>query len=224
MISTTQAIFDATASTYDNDSAKLIPNQERFYGWTTALIPDDATRIVELGAGSGKLTAMIRHRFPMARIHVVDFSEPMLQVAKARLGEHPTLSYECGDFTKIPLWQSLDAVVSSLAIHYIENPAKQSLFQKIYTSLKLGGVFINADQVAGQTPDSDARSKQIWLAQARANGTTAHQIADSLYRQEEVRCATVEEQIAWMRRAGFADAECWFKDNRFAVIAASKAI
>jgi tRNA (cmo5U34)-methyltransferase len=34
------------------------------------------------------------------------------------------------------------------------------------------------------------------------------------------RCATVEKQLGWLREAGFADADCLFKDHRFAVIVA----
>jgi tRNA (cmo5U34)-methyltransferase len=33
------------------------------------------------------------------------------------------------------------------------------------------------------------------------------------------RCASVDDQLAWLRAAGF-DADCLFKDHRFAVLAA----
>jgi tRNA (cmo5U34)-methyltransferase len=36
------------------------------------------------------------------------------------------------------------------------------------------------------------------------------------------RCATVEAQLGWLADAGFADADCLFKDHRFAVIAAKR--
>jgi hypothetical protein len=31
-------------------------------------------------------------------------------------------------------------------------------------------------------------------------------------------CASVEAQLAWLRDAGFADADCLFQDHRFAVL------
>jgi tRNA (cmo5U34)-methyltransferase len=37
--------------------------------------------------------------------------------------------------------------------------------------------------------------------------------------QQEDRCAAVEDQLSWMREAGFTDADCWYKENRFAVLA-----
>jgi tRNA (cmo5U34)-methyltransferase len=68
----------------------------------------------------------------------------------------------------------------------------------------------------------DARYKALWLEQVRAAGASEQQIADSLYRKQEDRCASVEDQIEWMRAAGFADADCWYKENCFAVFAGSK--
>jgi len=83
-------------------------------------------------------------------------------------------------------------------------------------------VFVNADQVAGPTPELDERYKVLWMEQVRAAGATEQQLAASLYRQQEDRCASVEDQLGWMRAAGFADADCWYKENRFAVLAGTR--
>ena len=37
------------------------------------------------------------------------------------------------------------------------------------------------------------------------------------------RCATVDDQLAWLRDAGFADAGCLWRDGRFAVLVARAA-
>jgi tRNA (cmo5U34)-methyltransferase len=34
------------------------------------------------------------------------------------------------------------------------------------------------------------------------------------------RCASVEDQLAWLRAAGFREADCLLKDHRFAVLVA----
>ena len=36
-------------------------------------------------------------------------------------------------------------------------------------------------------------------------------------------CATVDDQLAWLREAGFADAGCLWRDGRFAVLVARRA-
>jgi tRNA (cmo5U34)-methyltransferase len=218
----TKNVFDATASAYDIDRSRLIPGCDTFYRWAIDLIPPRASTVLDLGAGSGLLTVLVRKRFPQACIHLIDFSGPMLDLARQRLGDDPNLVFHQADYLKQPLPQKLCAIVSSLSIHHTDDADKRQIFGKAYAALKPKGVFINADQVAGPTAVLDARYKALWLEQVRAAGASEQQIADSLYRKQEDRCASVEDQIEWMRAAGFADADCWYKENCFAVFAGSK--
>ncbi len=218
----TRAVFDATASTYDRDRSRLIPGCDAFYRWAIDLIPARAKRIVDLGAGSGLLSVLVRERFPDAQLHLIDFSAPMLDLARARLGDDPQVAYQQADYVTGDLPEGVCAVVSSLSIHHLDDADKRAVFQRVYRSLLPGGVFVNADQVAGPTPDLDTRYKSLWLEQVRAAGATEQQIADSLYRKQEDRCAPVAEQLDWMRAAGFANADCWYKDNCFAVFAGTR--
>lgn len=222
MINRTKAVFDATASTYDADRSRLIPGCDSFYRWAINLIPTGAKKILDLGAGSGLLTILLRNRFPDAHIHLIDFSAPMLSLAAERLGNDPNISFQHANYVTEPLPKGLCAVVSSLSIHHLDNADKRDLFKKIYASLLPNGVFINAEQVAGPTPALDERYRELWLQQVRAAGATEPQITASLFRQQEDRCATVADQLHWLREAGFADADCWFKDNRFAVMAGTR--
>ncbi|QNI36103.1 class I SAM-dependent methyltransferase [Edaphobacter albus] len=222
MANLTQQVFNATASTYDADRSRLIPGCDRFYGWAIDLIPVNAKNILELGAGSGLYTQLIRDRFPKANIHLMDFSGSMLALAQNRLGNDPLITYSQADYLTEPFPHQLCAVVSSLSIHHLEDDGKRAIFRKAYSALLPNGVFINAEQVAGPTPELETRYKDLWLEQVRAAGATEQQIIDSLYRQQEDRCATVENQLLWMREAGFADADCWYKENRFAVFSGTR--
>ncbi len=218
----TKEVFDATASSYDAERSRLIPGCETFYWWAVDLIPADAEEILDLGAGSGFLSVLIRNRFPQARIHLIDFSGPMLELARRRLGETALITYEQADYGKAALPKGLDAVVSSLSIHHLEDEGKLELFRKIHAALAAGGRFINADQVAGPTAELEERYKALWLEQVRLAGATPEQIRTSLYRQREDRCAPVEAQLQWLREAGFSDADCWYKESRFAVMAGTR--
>jgi tRNA (cmo5U34)-methyltransferase len=218
----TQAVFDATASTYDRDRSRLIPGSDTFYRWAIDLIPPRAKNIADLGAGSGLLSILVRERFPDAHLHLIDFSGPMLALARTRLGDDPRVTYQQSDYVNGPWPERLCAVVSSLSIHHLDDADKRIVFRRSYESLLPGGVFINADQIAGPTPALDERYKALWLEQVRAAGATEQQIADSLYRKQEDRCAPVAEQLQWMRAAGFTDVDCWFKDNCFAVFAGTR--
>lgn len=222
MHSATQRAFDITAAGYDADRARLIPGFESFYRWAVDLVPLASHAIIDLGAGTGLLSAFLRARFPQARLHLVDFSEAMLQHARLRFAGELQITFEVADYQAAPLPQDADAIVSALSIHHLEDEAKRSLFKRIHQSLRPGGVFINADQVLGPTPALESLYQAIWLNQVRSLGATEEQVAASLFRQREDRCASVEDQLAWMRAAGFADVDCWFKDGRFAVLAGTK--
>ena len=222
MPSTTQTAFDITAPTYDADRARLIPCYSAFYRRATDLIVHDAHNILDLGAGTGLLSTFVRQWYPQAHIILADLSEPMIAKARVRFANDTNVSFEVTDYTTAPITGTYDSIVSALSIHHIDDEAKRALFAKIFKALRPGGTFVNAEQVAGPTPEIDRRYKELWLEQVREAGATPDQIADSLYRQQDDRCASVEEQLDWMREAGFTDADCWFKDNRFAVLSGTR--
>jgi tRNA (cmo5U34)-methyltransferase len=221
-MSTTQTVFDITAPSYDADRAKLIPCFDAFYRRTTDLIAHDAKLILDLGAGTGLLSQFVRQWYPSAHIVLADLSEPMIAKARVRFAGDSNVTFEVTDYTTAPINGTYDSIVSALSIHHIDLDAKRALFHKIFRALRPGGTFVNAEQVAGPTPALDAVYKSLWLQQVREGGATPDQIADSLYRQQDDRCASVEDQLQWMREAGFTDADCWFKDNRFAVLAGTR--
>ena len=223
MINRTREVFDRTASTYDRDRSLLIPGCDTFYRWAIDLIPARAKKILDLGAGSGLLTRLIRNRFPEAHIHLIDFSAPMLALAGDRMGNDSRVTYQRADYVAAPVADDYCAVVSSLSIHHLDDEDKRAVYKKMHGALKQNGVFVNAEQVAGPTAELDTRYRALWLRQVREAGATEQQIEASLYRQQEDRCSPVGEQLRWMREAGFADADCWYKDNRFAVMAGTRA-
>lgn len=225
---TAHTVFDRTAATYDAARAKLIPPYERFYGSVVELIPfvpSAPIRILDLGAGTGLLSAFIRARFPNARLHLVDLVASMLERARKRLGAE-NITYAVLNYGAAPLPASPDgpwnAIVSALSIHHLTDDAKRSLFRRIHPALAPGGVFVNAEQVAGPTPELTRRYHAQWLKQIRERGATDKEIAEAEYRMQADLCSSVEDQLQWMREAGFSDADCWFKDGRFAVLAGTR--
>ena len=203
-----RAVFDATAANYDRDRMKLIPT--------------DAMRIVELGAGSGLFSAMLRAAFPEAHLTLIDFSANMLTLARGRLGNDPHITFSLADYTTEPLPPHSDAIVSSLSIHHLEDERKHALLRPILTALRPGGLFINADHIAGPTSELEETYQLRWLADVRTYGATEQQIADSLFRQQEDRRTPVATQLAWLRAAGFTNVDCWYKHSSFAVISGTR--
>lgn len=214
----TRAVFDSTASAYDPARARLIPGFDSFYGTALALVPKSARKIVDLGAGTGLFSEMLQRRVPDAELLLVDNSEPMLAQARERFGHDERVRYQAADYSTADWGRDYDAVVSALSIHHLESEAKRALFQRVRAALKPGGVFVNAEQVLAPTPDTEARAKAAWLDDVRALGATEAQIEASLLRQAEDRCDTVEQQLLWLREAGFQESTCAYAVGRFAVL------
>ena len=75
-------------------------------------------------------------------------------------------------------------VISSLAVHHLEDADKQSLFQRIFTALHPGGAFINVDQIKGKPP-FDQLYWETWLASVRSAGASEDKIQASIKRRRE---------------------------------------
>ena len=212
-----QAVFEATAGTYDRARRRLIPCFDRFYGAASELLPSGAERVLELGAGTGLLSVLLRKRMPGAALHLVDVSEAMLAQARERFTGDARVTVEVGDYSECSLGAGWDVVASALSIHHLEHGAKRALFRRVFAALQPGGVFVNADQVAGPTEAMEAEYVERWLRAVRGCGASEEEIGASLYRQREDRRACVEAQMGWLREAGFVGVDCWFKDGSFAV-------
>jgi tRNA (cmo5U34)-methyltransferase len=183
--------------------------------------PSGAPRIVDLGAGTGLMAALIRNRLPRARLHLVDIAEGMLDQARARFAGDAAVTFMANDIETCAL-PPAEAYVSALAIHHLGDGAKQALFRRVFAALEPGGVFINVDQAAGRSLATDRAQHAAWLSAVRAAGTDAAQLDQALGRMAYDRNATLDDQLAWMEAAGFAEVDLWFKQWFFCVYAGRK--
>jgi tRNA (cmo5U34)-methyltransferase len=217
-------VFTRDAVSYDATRRGLIPCFDSFYGAALDLIADwrgaDSTplRVLDLGAGTGLFGYLVATRHRQARLHLVDASEGMLEEARQRFAGSEGVSYAVGDMATADFGGPWDLVISALAIHHLTDSDKQALFRRIRTALRPGGLFVNAEQVLGPTPEAEARYARLWLAQVRTHGVPEAEIAKAQERMLHDRCATVEDQLRWLREAGFAEVDCSFKEWRFAVL------
>ena len=221
------ASFDASAASYDAARGRLVPCLERLYGAAIGLLPfveGPSIRVLDLGAGTGLLSARVLADFPNARLRLIDVAPAMLALARVRLaGAANPPEIVIADYARTPLGGPYDAIVSALAIHHADDAAKRDLFRRCHDALVPGGLFVNADQVAGPTAALEAAYDHAWRAMAERAGATAAEIVGTRTRMKQDRPATLAAQLDWLATAGFVDVDCWFKDGRFAVYAGRKA-
>jgi tRNA (cmo5U34)-methyltransferase len=142
----------------------------------------------------------------------------MLEIAQQRLtGRQGEIDIQVADYTTVDLGEGYDAVVSGLSIHHLEDPEKRLLFGRIFAALKPGGIFVNADQIAGPTTSLRALYHQRWLDAVRDAGTSEQELALAFDRMKHDRFATLDDQTAWLKEAGFINVDCFYRQFSFAV-------
>jgi tRNA (cmo5U34)-methyltransferase len=216
--------FSAHAPQYTALRRRLVPGYDQFYGAVVdvlSLNQQPPRRVLDLGAGTGLLSAAVLTAFPDAEIELLDGSEPMLNEAAERIGGAVRAVHVTDMAAPLPDGP-FDAIVSALAIHHLGDADKRRLFSRAHAALDPGGVFVNAEQVAGPTDAMTAIYTATWERDCRALGATDEELEGARARMCYDRCADVESQLAWMRDAGFNAADCVFKSWRFAVLAGFK--
>jgi len=175
--------------------------------------PDAAIRVLDVGAGYGALSAWASAR--------VSFT-------KSDLGEASWTSAVVGPF---------DAVVSAIAIHnvrYIERI--RAIYTELFGLVAADGCFLNYDLIF---PSGRSAAEAYRRAQRRGgwrqSRSSAEPSADARHQAsghaphghvhgEDERStpgaepATLENQLRWLREAGFQDVECFWKEGTSAII------
>lgn len=215
-----KAEFDRAAKTYDAVRRLMIPCFDDFYGPVANVMPfgrDDAFDVLDLGAGTGLLTAVLREHFPDARYSLVDISDEMLARARDRFAGAKNVHIAVSDYSVEPLPGRFDAIVSALSIHHLDDPGTAALFRRIYEALKPGGIFVNAEEVLAPTATPDQLYWDEWERQARAAGAPEEEFAGVEERAKYDKPAKLDDQLTWLNEAGFADVDCYYKYMMFAV-------
>ena len=215
-----QETFREIAERYDRYRRILIPCFDDFYRTVADMVPFSSEQtfdVLDLGAGTGLLTHFLRERFPEARYTLMDFTAEMLEKAKQRFGESPKLRYRVADYAEADWEGTYDLVVSSLSIHHLGDEAKRRLYRKVIEHLRPGGHFLNAEFVRSADPAVQARYWDRWIEKMREGGLTEAEVGQALERTAIDILAPVEDQLQWLREAGFAEVDCHYKAQLFAV-------
>ncbi len=103
-------------------------------------ITDYTPHILDIGCGTGSLTAGIKGLFPEARVHASDIALPMLAMARQNLRDD-NIGLVQADFEALPFNDStFDAVASSLAYQWAQDVL--SAFREAWRVLKKDGLLV----------------------------------------------------------------------------------
>ena len=162
------------------------------------LRPVAGERILDIGCGTGRLTAVIVARAPQAQVIGMDRSAAMVSEAMRRSTAPLVVQ---ADALRLPFTSSFDAVFSTATFHWVHDHAR--LFAEIYRALVPGGRLVAQ---AGGGPNL-----------ARLYGRSAALSRDPRFSpyfagwENPWYFASSEEAADGLRQAGFVEIDAWLE-------------
>jgi L-threonylcarbamoyladenylate synthase len=188
--------FHFNPDTYAEMIREDIPQYDEFQDQVVAWSGEGARSILDLGTGTGETARRLLAVHPGASLIGVDESPSMLGSARERLG---------GGRVELrvarlqdPLPEGEFALVSSaLAIHHLDPAEKADLFARVRAALAPGGRFVLGDVVIP------------------TRGEPVIELSPGYDKPDRA-----DDQVGWLRAAGFADARIVWEAGDLAVIVA----
>ena len=212
--------FDTIASRYDDQRRWIIPDLDGFYHaavWAASL-RGKSPAILDIGAGTGLLSGLLLEAYPGADITLLDISGKMMEVAEARFRGRKRIRFVAADYRDTDLGGPFDAICSALSIHHLEREEKRELYRRIFDALKPGGIFVNADQVEGETARTHRRNLAYWDDFVRGGPLDRAEVQSMFERRERLdRMEKLSLQLGWLKAIGFTDVDVVYKNRTFAV-------
>jgi cyclopropane fatty-acyl-phospholipid synthase-like methyltransferase len=165
-------------------------------------------RILDLGCGDGRLSALLLEVYPESNAMCVDMSETMLAAAQERFASDGRVTFATHRLDDpLPFAGPFDAIVSSLAIHHVTDERKQTLYAECAALLAPGGVFANLEIVASPTRALHDR----WRDEMGARDDPSDRLRD------------LASQLAWIDAAGLENVDCIWKWRSLALMRGERA-
>jgi tRNA (cmo5U34)-methyltransferase len=191
-----------------------------------ALTTPQASHLLDVGCGAGNYTLKLLQRLPDIDVTLVDLSRPMLDRAVERIsvassGEVTPLQ---GDIRDIDLgMERFDIVLAAAVLHHLRDSGEwESVFKKIYDSLRPGGSFWVFDLVEHALP---VIQEMMWSRY----GEYLVDFKDEAFRDLVYGYIIQEDtprpllfQVDMMRKVGFVDAVVLHKNICYAAYGAMK--
>ena len=228
------------STTYRAIARVAVPRRQEMVEALLGAVPfstEEPLTILELGSGEGLIAEVLLTRFPAASLTALDGSESMRAETTSRLAAFGARARVAAfDLAALDWWDrmfSVDLVVSSLALHHLNDAKKQYLYKAAADRLSERGALLVADLIDPQHPAARTVAADRWdtLARQAADEIGAPELFQRFLdeRWNHFRCPDASDQpsalmhhLVWLRHAGFAAVDCWWMDAGHAVFGGFK--
>ena len=156
--SKSQEFFESTAGQWDKVRADLFGTASHLQALPA--LADERWTIGDLGCGTGQVASALAPF--VARVIAVDRSAEMLQAARRRLRDLPSVEVRRGELEALPIADDeLDAATLLLVLHHLPDPA--AALSEAHRALKPGGRLVIADMLPHDREEYRQQMGHVWL-------------------------------------------------------------
>ncbi len=112
--------FSRASDTYDSEARE----QNMVAARLCAGLPETASRILEIGCGTGTLSRRLLERYPGCELSLNDLSEAMLDECRVSFGRYPKVRFMPGDAETLEFTGKYDLICSNAAVQWFKSLAK----------------------------------------------------------------------------------------------------
>ena len=212
--------FGELAPEYSSFAQRAMPRREEMLRELVRCLPDGPRDVLELGCGTGTLTALLADRYPEANISAVDASEEMIRIAREHLPDG-RVSFKIALFEDLDLAKgSFDLIASNMSLHHIAE--KEPFYKRLRRALRPGGCLVFGDEATTAIPRIEELNWNSWLDFAHLPGhLSEEEIAGIMEHLNEFdHYETLPNQIDLLRAAGFDPVDCVWRYRIYGVYVA----
>ncbi|MHC5012419.1 MAG: class I SAM-dependent methyltransferase [Planctomycetota bacterium] len=189
-------------------------------------------RLLDLGSGTGEVTRLLLERLHSVHVTCLDASPAMHERARGVLADLTTrctfVEARMEDDWRADVDGPFDLAIGIQSVHHLEPEEKRRLFSRVHAVVRDGGAFLLNDRVAIHERFFPA---YVALWNAARTRQEFDELPSALTHDDYLRELTrngdlpdpVEDQLSWLRSAGFEPVECFWRHANRAVFGGIRA-
>lgn len=152
---------------WDKSQTALVDYREERFSVMIGLlrfVAVNSFRVLDLGCGPGSTSLRILESIDQATVVSVDYDPVLLKIARSVLKKFGSRSLIVEADLSVPGWEKklplrgFDAVVSTTALHWIDETALEKLYKRCFEMLSPDGIFLNGDHIHPAAEDERIRT------------------------------------------------------------------
>jgi tRNA (cmo5U34)-methyltransferase len=185
----------------------------------------EGCRVLDLGGGTGALAAAMAEHFCEVEVQIWDTDPAMLALARERCAgtaHAAQVTYVERSFTE-PL-PACNAVAACIALHHVKDMSvKGGIYRNVFAALCPGGIFVNADIAVPSSGPLRERVFRHWADSMAPHGINREEAyAHFASWAREDYYPPLFTELRMLADAGFAEPECFWRDEGAVVFGAMK--